>query len=171
MKLIMFFLFPFLVSSTSENTANVDTISEARSLFKSAAFDQQSCISLVYGLKNATEHTQPILTAYKACGLMMYAKYLLNPLDKLSSFSKGKSLLEKCVHKDPKSVEIRFLRLAMQSKSPSFLGYSDHIQTDKGFIVKQFKSIDDEELKKLMKAFLVKADVLSDLEKKIIENY
>ena len=59
----------------------------------------------------------------------------------------------------------------MQSKSPSFLGYSDHIQTDKGFIVKQFKSIDDEELKKLMKAFLVKANVLSDSEKKIIENY
>ena len=171
MKLIMFFLFPFLVSSTSEKTANVDSISEARSLFISAAFDQQSCTSLVNGLKNATEHTQPVLTAYKACGLMMYAKYLLNPLDKLSSFSKGKSLLEKCVHKDSKSVEIRFLRLAMQSKSPSFLGYSDHIQTDKGFIVKQFKSIDDEELKKLMKAFLVKANVLSDSEKKIIENY
>jgi len=167
----MFFLFPFLVSGTSESTAKVDNVSEARSLFKSAAFDQQACTSLVYGLKNTTEHTHPTLTAYKACGLMMYAKYLLNPLDKLSSFSKGKSLLEKCVHKEPKSIEIRFLRLAMQSKSPSFLGYSDHIQTDKVFIVKQFKSIDDEELKKLMKAFLVKADVLSDSEKKIIENY
>ena len=167
----MFFLFPFLVSSTSEKTANVDSISEARSLFKSAAFDQQSCTSLVYGLKNATEYTQPVLTAYKACGLMMYAKYLLNPLDKLSSFSKGKSLLEKCVHKDSKSVEIRFLRLAMQSKSPSFLGYSDDIPKDKKYILQQFKSMEDIELKNLMKAFLVKADVLSISEKKIIENY
>lgn len=166
----MFFLFPFLVSSTSESTAKVDTVSEARSLFKSAAFDQQACTSLVYGLKNATEHTHPTLTAYKACGLMMYAKYLLNPLDKLSSFSKGKSLLEKCVHKEPKSLEIRFLRLAMQSKSPSFLGYSDEIETDKVFIVKHFKSSNDEELKSLMKAFLVKADILSASEKKIIEN-
>lgn len=166
----MFFLFPFLVSGTSESTAKVDTVSEARSLFKSAAFDQQACTSLVYGLKNATEQTHPTLTAYKACGLMMYAKYLLNPLDKLSSFSKGKSLLEKCVHKEPKSLEIRFLRLAMQSKSPSFLGYSDEIEKDKVFIVKHFKSVDDEELKSLMKAFLVKADILSASEKKTIEN-
>lgn len=167
----MFFLFPFLVSSTSEKTVNVDTISEARSLFKSAAFDQQSCTSLVYGLKNATEHTQPVLTAYKACGWMMNAKYAINPLDKWNFFSKGKTLLQKSVSKAPQNVEIRFLRLAMQSKCPSFLGYSEDIPKDKNFVLQQFKSLDDTELKNLMKGFLEKSDILSPSEKKIIENY
>ena len=167
MKFCMFFLLPFFfVSATS-----VDTVSEARTLFKTAAFNAQSCASLMYGLKNYNENNNPTLAAYKACGCMMNAKYAVNPLEKWNSFSKGKTLLQKSVGKEPLNVEIRFLRLAMQSKCPSFLGYSDHIQTDKGFIVKQFKLIDDEELKKLMKAFLVKADLLSDSEKKIIENY
>jgi hypothetical protein len=102
---------------------------------------------------------------------MMNAKYAVNPLEKWNSFSKGKTLLQKSVGKEPLNVEIRFLRLAMQSKSPSFLGYSEDIPKDKIFILQQFKSLDDIELKNLMKAFLVKANVLSDSEKKIIENY
>jgi len=171
MKLILFFLFPFLVSSTSENTANVDTISEARSLFKSAAFDQQSCASLMYGLKNYNENNNPTLAAYKACGCMMNAKYAINPFEKWNSFSKGKTLLQKSVGKEPLNVEIRFLRLAMQSKSPSFLGYSEDIPKDKNFVLQQFKSLEDIELKNFMKAFLEKADILSHAEKKIIENY
>jgi len=167
MKLILFFLLPFFFISTT----NVHSVSEARTLFKTAAFNPQSCASLMYGLKNYNENNNPTLAAYKACGCMMNAKYTINPLEKWNSFSKGKSLLEKCVHKDPKSVEIRFLRLAMQSKSPSFLGYSDDIPKDKKYILQQFKSMEDIELKNLMKAFLVKADILSDSEKKIIENY
>ena len=163
----MFFLLPFFFISAT----NVHSVSEARTLFKTAAFNPQSCASLMYGLKNYNENNNPTLAAYKACGCMMNAKYAVNPLEKWNSFSKGKTLLQKSVGKEPLNVEIRFLRLAMQSKSPSFLGYSEDIPKDKIFILQQFKSLDDIELKNLMKAFLVKADVLSDSEIKIIENY
>ena len=167
MKFCMFFLLPFFfVSATS-----VDTVSEARTLFKTAAFNAQSCASLMYGLKNYNENNNPTLAAYKACGWMMNAKYAINPLDKWNSFSKGKTLLQKSVSKAPQNVEVRFLRLAMQSKCPSFLGYSEDIPKDKNFVLQQFKSLDDTELKNLMKGFLEKSDILSASEKKIIENY
>lgn len=163
----MFFLLPFFFAGTS----SVPDVSEARTLFKSAAFNAQSCASLMYGLKNYNEHNNPTLAAYKACGWMMNAKYAINPLDKWNSFSKGKTLLQKTVSKEPQNVEIRFLRLAMQSKCPAFLGYSEDIPKDKSFVLQKYKSLDDIELKSLMKGFLEKADILSVSEKKIIENY
>lgn len=163
----MFFLLPFIFASTS----TVHNVSEARTLFKTAAYNPQSCASLMYGLKNYTEQNNPTLAAYKACGWMMHAKYAINPLDKWNSFSKGKSMLQKSVSKEPQNVEIRFLRLAMQAKCPSFLGYSEDIPKDKQYILQRFNSLEDLELKNLMKAFLDKADVLSVVEKKLIESY
>ena len=163
----MVFLLPFFFISAT----NVHSVSEARILFKTAAFNPQSCASLMYGLKNYNENNNPTLAAYKACGCMMNAKYAINPFEKWNSFSKGKILLQKSVGKEPLNVEIRFLRLVLQSKSPSFLGYSEDIPKDKNFVLQQFKSLEDIELKNFMKAFLEKADILSHAEKKIIENY
>ena len=163
----MFFLLPFFFI----NATNVHSVSEARTLFKTAAFNPQSCASLMYGLKNYNENNNPTLAAYKACGCMMNAKYAVNPLEKWNSFSKGKTLLQKSVGKEPLNVEIRFLRLAMQSKCPSFLGYSEDVPKDKKYVLQQYKSMEDIELKNLIKAFLEKVDILSSAEKKIIENH
>lgn len=162
----MFFLLPFIFAGTS----SVHNVSEARTLFKTAAFNPQSCASLMYGLKNYTEENNPTLAAYKACGWMMHAKYAINPLDKWNSFSKGKSMLQKSVSKEPQNVEIRFLRLAMQYKCPSFLGYSDDIPKDKNYVIQQLKTLEDTELKHLIKAFLDKADILSSVEKNLLDH-
>jgi hypothetical protein len=33
--------------------------------------------------------------------------------------------------KNPQNIEVRFVRLALQLRMPSFLGYSGHIEEDK----------------------------------------
>jgi hypothetical protein len=133
-------------------------------LFKHAAFEEASCAKLIYSLNNQ-DLTKPVFAAYKASGLMMNAKYVGNPLDKLSTFSKGKNLLEQTVSKAPTNLEIRFLRLAMQSNAPAFLGYSDAISRDKTFILQGLKTESDTELKNMIISFLEKSDILTKKEK------
>ncbi len=141
------------------------TIADVRSLFKQAAFDQQACTKLIYSLKHQASE-RVVFAAYKASGLMMNAKYVGNPLDKFSTFSKGKTLLEQTVSKEPTNLEIRFLRLAMQANTPSFLGYSDAIPRDKKFVLQNVKTETDLELKNMIVAYLQKSDVLTHAEKK-----
>ena len=141
------------------------TISDVRSLFKSAAFEENACNKLIFSLKNQASYPQ-VFVAYKASGLMMNAKYVPNPLDKLTTFSKGKNLLEQTVTKDPNNLEIRFLRLVMQSNAPSFLGYTDAIPRDKKFVLQGLKSETDSELKNMVVAYLQKSEVLTQTEKK-----
>lgn len=151
--------FLVLLSSSSEHN-----LSEVRSLFKSASFDKQACVKLIYSFKNQAL-VNPVFTAYKASGLMMNAKYVGNPLDKLSTFSKGKNLLEQTVTKEPSNLEIRFLRLTIQSNSPTFLGYSDAIPRDKKFVLQSVKLETDIELKNMIVAYLQKSDILTASEK------
>ena len=148
-----------LLSASSEHT-----LTEVRLLFKSAPFDKHACTKLIYSFKNQAV-LNPVYTAYKASGLMMNAKHVGNPLDKLSTFSKGKNLLEQTVTKEPSNLEIRFLRLTMQANSPSFLGYSDAIPRDKKFVLQSVKSETDIELKNMIVAYLQKSDILTQSEK------
>ncbi len=141
------------------------TISDVRAIFKNAAFEEQACTKLIYSLKNQASKYS-VFAAYKASGLMMNAKYVGNPLEKLSTFSKGKKLLEQTISKDPNNLEIRFLRLAMQVNTPSFLGYSDAIPRDKKFILQNIKTESDPELKNMIVVYLQHSEVLSQAEKK-----
>lgn len=72
---------------------------------------------------------------------MMMANHVFNPYSKLSYFKKGKDLLEKAIKADKTNVELRFLRLSAQTKSPSFLGYDDHIAVDKKFLKQSLPQI------------------------------
>ena len=77
-----------------------------------------------------------------------------NPLNKYSYFNKGKKLLEDAIKKEPNNIEIRLMRLISQEKTPSFLGYNKNIESDRNFIIKNYKNSDDENLVKLIKNYL-----------------
>jgi hypothetical protein len=68
------------------------------------------------------------------------AKHAGNPLSKYSNFNKGKKLLENAVKRDPKNLEIRFMRYICQEKTPSFLGYKENLEEDKKFILSEYKT-------------------------------
>jgi hypothetical protein len=42
--------------------------------------------------------------------------------------------------KDPQNIEVRFVRLALQLRMPSFLGYSGHIEEDKKTLLHALKN-------------------------------
>ena len=87
------------------------------------------------------------ILGYIGMSFMLRAKYAWLPNNKLSYFNQGKKYLESAIAKDPKNLELIFMRFCVQSNAPGFLFYSSNINSDKQFILKAFNSNLDEDLK------------------------
>jgi hypothetical protein len=72
---------------------------------------------------------------YRGAATAMNAANLNGVQHKFNAFSQGKSDIERAIKLDPNSHELRFLRFAIQSEIPSFLGYSGHIKGDVNWIL------------------------------------
>jgi hypothetical protein len=72
---------------------------------------------------------------YRGAATAMNAANLNGVQDKFNAFSQGKSDIEKAITMDPNSYELRFLRFAIQSEIPVFLGYSGNIKGDVNWIL------------------------------------
>ena len=145
------------------------SLNEVRTLYQRSASEKKSCAKLVTLLQSYNETINPSLAGYKACATMMMAKYVLNPIKKLSNFIDGRKLLEKCIKADNKNIELRFLRFTVQNKSPSFLGYKSSIAADKTFLINSVSMIKDIQLKQFVLSFLMTSEYLTSVEKQNIQ--
>jgi hypothetical protein len=136
-----------------------------RALYEKASTEEKSCKQLMQLLSPYDEHNNPLLSGYRASGIMMMANYVMNPFSKFSYFKKGKRMLEKAVAADGNNVELRFLRFAVQTNIPFFLGYKDDIQKDKSFLLNALPELKDMPLKEMMNACFEKSDYLTNTEK------
>jgi hypothetical protein len=161
MKLL---ILSFLFISVVDNCNAID-LYEVRILFQKSANSENSCEKLISSTTSYNENNNPTIAAYRACATMMMAKYCVNPYNKLSYFNKGKSLLEKCVSREPKNVEIRFLRFMVQTSTPDFLAYNKAIYTDKKVLLDKYFSIQDAQLKKPILACLLESNYVTSTEK------
>lgn len=128
-------------------------LAKVRDMYKKAPGKESHCKGLLKLLETATPN-QPLLYGYKGCATMIMAKHSFNPFNKLSFFKKGKNILETAINKDPENIELRYLRLAVQINTPSFLGYKDDIKNDKLFLNNNIKHVADHELLTMIQAIL-----------------
>lgn len=135
-------------------SANGQSLKEVRQLFHEAAESESSCTQLIGILKLVTVEKQPLLYGYKGVATMMMANHLVNPLRKLSHFKDGKNILENAIEKEPSNLELRFLRLSVQSEAPAFLNYNQDIRSDRSFVNEALVRTKDEELKQMINKFL-----------------
>lgn len=164
MKILLTYL--CLLFPASQIHAAVPLHDEVRLLYQKAAVEEASCRKLVKLLQPYNEKNNTVLSGYKACATMMMAKHVLNPLRKLSTFSKGKALLEKSIDADRFNIELRFLRFTIQTNAPSFLDYSSNIRQDKLFLINTVSSLTDLKLKQFITDFLDASTYLTSSEKK-----
>ena len=135
--------------------ANAQSLVELRGYLQKGENSEEVRKTLISKSKTAFETTKkPIYLAFGAVGNFFMAKHAGNPISKYSYFNKGKKMLEEAVKKDPNNVEIRLMRLISQEKTPSFLGYDKNIETDRNFILKNYKNSDDDNLVIFIKKYL-----------------
>lgn len=99
-----------------------------RALFSRASSSAASCDSLLQLslIKNSTQHS-----AYSAAALIIQAKHLTSPLSKWMSFKEGKKQLDSIISKENNNIEIRWIRYHIQTNTPSFLNYNQHLEEDR----------------------------------------
>lgn len=152
MKLLAVLL---LVMATSMSNFNETDVSALRKLYYEAAENKVAAKKLSAMLIKVSNNSEAILIGYKGAAEMMEAKYAFNPVTKLSKFNRGKNYLEKAIKKDIKDVELRFIRFSIQTNLPSFLGYNDHIKTDKILLFNAVQTLADQQLKNNIIEYLI----------------
>ncbi len=85
---------------------------------------------------------------------MISANFLTSPLSKLNAFMAGKNQIERTIAQTPQNLELRYIRLALQMRSPVFLGYKSNIDIDKRFIAKYLPNETDKDLITLILGFV-----------------
>ena len=94
-------------------------------------------------VKNYSSSAEPSILAY-VCGVeMKNAKYSFNPITKLRIFKRTKKKLDSLIVSYPTDVHLRYIRLVLQEKTPSILGYNDYIEDDKLFLSNKLEILDD----------------------------
>lgn len=150
-----------LLVLSSFTTANL-SITEVRNVYEKAIYSQQIAIDLIDKLNASNNNT---FLGYKGAVTMIMAKHVFSPYKKLNYFKNGKEILEQAILKEPLNIELRFLRFSIQSNSPKFLDYHSNLFSDKSFLLKEVKTINDTDLKQRITKFLLNNNEVSKAEK------
>lgn len=119
-----------------------------RDLFIRATAEEEKARQLI--LETEREKNNALVMGYHGAGKMLMAKFYFNPFTKLSSFNKGKTLLEAAIESDADNPELRFLRMSIQQNAPAFLGYHDNISEDEKYITQILPGMEDVQLKAMI---------------------
>lgn len=103
--------------------------------------------------KSYDTDSKPISLAFFALGNFLMAKHSSNPITQYSYFNKGRKALNEAVKKDPKNLEIRFMRFMIQDQAPAALGYRTDLASDKKFILSEVKRTSDPYLISKIKSY------------------
>jgi hypothetical protein len=146
--------------------ANDSKINTIRNMFEQATVNEIAANKLIDLLNNEPK-LSPTLLGYKGSTLALQAKYTINPIKKLKFFNEGKTMLERAIQSDPQNIELRYLRLAIQTNIPTFLNYYKNINSDKILLLGALKSrlVSDDDLLKKIVHFLNQCKQISPSEK------
>jgi len=167
MRLIQYILFLLLPFWTRAEEWNMIAI---RNLYYKASASKEDAEKLKALLESIFTPNECI-KGYIAASYMIEAMHVYNPSTKLSYFMNGKNLLDNAIKNEPGNIELKFLRICIQTNAPSFLGYNKHIDSDKAFIIATYSVQTDPDLKKRIKEFMTQSGLCSEEEKKAFNSF
>jgi len=162
MKSVYLTVFIILWAITSKGGNEMIAI---RNLFYQSIKISDSADVLRDRLKAINSNSNSELIAYKGMSDLMICYHSYNPYTKYKLFISGKKLLEQAIMKDPRNIELRFLRLTVQLNVPPFLGYSSNINEDKIAIFNGLKNLNDKDLFVRIYQYTMNAKKISSEEK------
>ena len=123
----------------------------------------ENMIKGIQQIKNV--NASNLKNAYLGALTMKSSQFESSPKEKVAVFKEGKELLESSISKESKNGEFRFLRLAMQEKSPKVLRYNSNIEEDKKVLLETFGDLDFM-VKKVIKKYAEESVIISPSELK-----
>lgn len=135
----------------SFSTALSQSLEQVRVMYFYVAAGEAEISDLLEATK---DNDDVIIKGYYGAVLAMSAEETSNPLSKLKRFNEGKGIIESCIEERPQSIDLRFLRYALQRETPSFLGYSEDLEKDKTFLEQNIDKESDMTFRENVKAYL-----------------
>lgn len=142
-------------------------LSRLREEYPKANSNEEVTDRLYDELASVSDSDPMVLLAYKGAISTLKAKYAKGVKHKKEYFKTGKSLLESAVEGDPHNIEIRCLRLSVQENAPNIVGYKEHIEEDKKFILDHYQNTASKEAKAFIKNYVLQSALFSDSEKQL----
>ncbi|WP_299254169.1 hypothetical protein [uncultured Aquimarina sp.] len=134
--------------------ANTADIVEVRNSYRYAK-DSKENTEKFYELTQSINHEEStVLSAYYGCALTLKASFSKKTMDKISFFKQGKKLIEEAIQSDPDNIELRMIRLSVQTSAPRITRYYRDIEEDKSFLTKNIDKVPSSKLKKFIKGFM-----------------
>jgi len=157
--ILLFITLPFF--SLAQN------VQELRDEYPKASLNSEVADMLSLSVANVSENDAPTLTAYKGALLTIKAKFAKSIKDKKSNFKQGVTLLEASIKRAPENIEIRCLRMGVQENSPKFLKYKSSIEGDKKFLIDNYSTLKNKEIKDFIKGYVKISKLFTDAEKQL----
>ena len=137
----LFSLF-FLFAVFSESKTVMDQFQELKS-------EKEELVFIMKYKKDSSASVQGYVCAVE----MKQAAYAFNLNTKLKIFNKAKKKLNVLIDTNPKNIDLRYIRLLLQERTPSILGYKDTIEEDKLFLETK---IENKETSKELEVYIYK---------------
>ena len=135
--------------------------------YPTAVIDMHTMEVLLKSLADISTENAPILAAYKGALLTIQARNSKGISNKISYFKEGKTLLENAISAEPNNIEIRSLRMGVQENSPRIVRYKGNIDEDKKFIIDNYPSVKNQEIRAFIEGYVRQSDQFSDTEKQL----
>lgn len=158
--LVYIFLFMGAFCSAQE-------LSQLRMQYPKANDNEVATNELEEKLASVSKEKNTILSAYKGAILTLKAKFAKGIGNKKSYFKEGAELIEYAIKTKPSNIELRCIRLGVQENSPRITGYKKNISEDKDFILKNYHTTTNAEVKKFVKGYVIISDAFSGAEKQL----
>jgi len=142
-------------------TMNVNTIhvKEIRESYKTCNQSKEHAEAFYELTKQSLGNKGAIYRGYHGAALALKAAYGWNPITKLSFFNKGKKMIDQAILSEPDNIELRMIRLSIQSNAPKMIGYYENIEEDKKFILDNISKVSANDLKEYVKGYISNAPV------------
>lgn len=157
---ISLFLIVFVQILSAQNLS----VESLRKDYGKVRKDSASCAKVYAKVKKNTSQDNTV-NGYKGAIIASMANYSKVKEEKIGLFKEGKQLLEKAIASDNTNIELRFLRMTIQTNCPKALGYNKEIENDKKLILSKLSSVKDPGLKNMMSEFLLDSKFVSEKEK------
>lgn len=130
----------------------------------------QSCgdnlkTDILFNKISLSKNPEPILIGYKGALIASKARFTINPFRKLSFCKSGLDEISVAIKNAPHDIELRYLRLLIQTNIPAFLGMSTNLVEDKIVILSFINVETDGHLKNMVTNFLMSSGLCTEKEK------
>lgn len=132
------FIVVFLFSCISFAQAQDISIPELRKNLRDGQ-ENKEIAEKTHQILEKMDSTNPRFNALKASNYGVMCIHHKSPIKRMNYLKQMSAIIDEAVEQAPNDLEIRLIRLSIETQVPKFLGFSKNIKKDRDFVKANFK--------------------------------